>query len=51
MRIEQLLNKNWTFIYHDGSRQTVDIPHTWNGIDGQDGGNDYFRGKCLYLKK
>lgn len=50
MRIEQLLNKNWTFIYHDGSRQTVDIPHTWNAQDGQDGGNDYWRGTCTYEK-
>lgn len=29
----------------------VNLPHTWNSIDGQDGGNDYFRGECLYAKK
>ena len=29
---------------------TVDLPHTWNALDGQDGGNDYFRGTCCYLK-
>ncbi len=29
----------------------VDLPHTWNAEDGTDGGNDYFRGKCLYMKK
>ena len=28
----------------------VNLPHTWNAIDGQDGGNDYFRGTCLYAK-
>lgn len=28
----------------------VDLPHTWNAIDGQDGGNDYYRGRCLYAK-
>ena len=28
----------------------VTVPHTWNGIDGQDGGNDYHRGTCHYLK-
>ena len=28
----------------------VNVPHTWNGIDGQDGGNDYHRGTCYYLK-
>ena len=50
MRNEQLLNKDWTFIYHDGSRQRVDIPHTWNALDGQDGGNDYWRGTCTYEK-
>lgn len=29
----------------------VDLPHTWNGTDGQDGGNDYYRGKCYYAKE
>ena len=28
----------------------INVPHTWNGIDGQDGGNDYHRGTCYYLK-
>ena len=28
----------------------VNLPHTWNAIDGQDGGNDYYRGKCYYAK-
>lgn len=28
----------------------VDLPHTWNDKDGQDGGNDYFRGICCYVK-
>ena len=30
--------------------EKVDLPHTWNATDGQDGGNDYYRGKCLYAK-
>ena len=30
--------------------ETVDLPHTWNGVDGQDGGNDYHRGTCYYTK-
>ena len=30
---------------------TVTLPHTWNAIDGQDGGNDYYRGTCYYYKK
>ena len=29
----------------------VDLPHTWNAQDGQDGGNDYYRGTCWYAKK
>ena len=28
----------------------VNLPHTWNAIDGQDGGGDYFRGTCCYAK-
>ena len=28
----------------------VNLPHTWNAIDGQDGGNDYYRGTCMYVK-
>ena len=30
--------------------EAVTLPHTWNAIDGQDGGNDYHRGTCLYAK-
>ena len=29
----------------------VNVPHTWNGIDGQDGGDDYYRGTCYYAKE
>jgi len=50
MRTIHSLNQNWTFTYHDGTRQQVNVPHTWNNLDGQDGGNDYFRGTCLYEK-
>ncbi len=32
---------NWCF---------VNLPHSWNAIDGQDGDNDYFRGTCYYVK-
>lgn len=31
--------------------QKIDLPHTWNNLDGQDGGGDYFRGACCYIKK
>ena len=30
--------------------KTVDLPHTWNAVDGQDGGNDYWRGTAVYCK-
>ncbi len=50
MRKQTLLNQGWKFTYHDGTVQDVDIPHTWNNIDGQDGGNDYWRGTCCYSK-
>ncbi|WP_390407096.1 glycoside hydrolase family 2 protein [Lacticaseibacillus jixiensis] len=29
----------------------VTLPHTWNAQDGQDGGNDYYRGTCWYQKR
>ena len=30
--------------------ESVTLPHTWNALDGQDGGNDYFRGTCCYAR-
>jgi len=30
--------------------ETVNLPHTWNAIDGMDGGGDYHRGTCCYAK-
>ncbi len=51
MRKEQLINQKWSFQYHDGSVRQVNIPHTWNDLDGQDGGNDYWRGTCVYTKQ
>ena len=30
------------------SLQAVALPHTWNNLDGQDGGNDYWRGMGTY---
>ncbi len=29
----------------------VTLPHSWNEIDGQDGGTDYYRGTCYYAKE
>jgi len=30
--------------------EKVNLPHCWNAKDGQDGGNDYHRGICYYVK-
>ncbi len=42
------LSDGWLFTDMDGGQTNVSIPHTWNNIDGQDGGNDYRRGACRY---
>ncbi len=52
------LNRKWSF--RKGVNEVpaltpedwdfVNVPHCWNAIDGQDGGNDYFRGACCYVK-
>ncbi|MBO5360524.1 MAG: glycoside hydrolase family 2 protein [Clostridia bacterium] len=31
--------------------ESVNLPHSWNATDGQDGGNDYHRGTCYYAKQ
>lgn len=51
MRKTVNLNKDWHFTISDKYDQMVDIPHTWNAIDGQDGGNDYLRALATYEKK
>ncbi|MBP5154238.1 MAG: glycoside hydrolase family 2 protein [Lachnospiraceae bacterium] len=51
MRRSININPGWSFTGPDGAVQSVNIPHTWNNIDGQDGGNDYKRCACTYEKK
>lgn len=46
-RIE--LKDGWTFT-KEGSSTHVQLPHTWNAVDGQDGGGDYYRGTCTYTR-
>lgn len=48
MRRRQRLMDRWNFTGPDGSVSEVQLPHTWNNEDGQDGGNDYWRGTCRY---
>ncbi|MBR5794929.1 MAG: hypothetical protein IKY26_02155 [Erysipelotrichaceae bacterium] len=50
MRRSVKLMGGWTFIGFDKKSINVDLPHTWNNLDGQDGGNDYKRGTCTYEK-
>jgi beta-galactosidase len=53
------INQAWEFIRdnigHKRAVQTkgdpVNLPHTWNAVDGQDGGDDYYRGICWYVKR
>ncbi len=46
-RIEKIM-KGWNFTGKKGKRGPIKLPHTWNSRDGQDGGNDYYRGTCIY---
>ena len=44
------INKDWVFTKPETAPENVNITHSWNAIDGQDGGADYFRGTCKYTK-
>ena len=44
------INEGWMFSKVNSAWEMIDFPHTWNGYDGQDGGDDYFRGTCMYSK-
>lgn len=59
MRNKILILENWKFIKDktnienvvQADGENINLPHTWNAIDGQDGGNDYYRGSCWYVKE
>lgn len=59
MRLLLNLNEKWAFSkeaqnvpeHMPDNWNWVNLPHTWNTIDGQDGGNDYYRGTCYYAKE
>ena len=44
-------NTDWYFNKPGETPIPVTLPHTWNAIDGQDGGNDYWRGTATYSKR
>jgi beta-galactosidase len=60
-RVDSVINSGWKFTREDApgaaSRdcpetrwERISLPHTWNALDGQDGGNDYYRGVGWYRK-
>ena len=61
MRNITLIHDNWRFLKHEmpveaamqyaERGEAVTLPHTWNALDGQDGGNDYHRGQCWYVRE
>lgn len=59
MRTFYNLNEKWAFSKKveqipqemPADWNLVRLPHTWNDIDGQDGGNDFYRGTGCYVKE
>ena len=50
MRQVILFNNDWLFQMPGEEPVKLNLPHTWNGVDGQDGGDNYKRCKCTYTK-
>lgn len=56
MRNTVNFNEDWQFCKTHVVQETlpdwekINLPHTWNALDGQDGGNDYWRGTAMYCK-
>ncbi|MEV6902515.1 glycoside hydrolase family 2 TIM barrel-domain containing protein [Amycolatopsis sp. NPDC051372] len=60
-RVQTDLDAGWRFVradvpgaekpgFADGSWERTSVPHTWNALDGQDGGGNYYRGAGWYRK-
>ncbi|WP_196778119.1 glycoside hydrolase family 2 protein [Lentzea aerocolonigenes] len=61
LRASVSLDSGWRFLradvpgaeaplFNDSSWSSVSVPHTWNALDGQDGGSNYYRGIGWYRK-
>ena len=46
------LNENWTLSFPKGDHVTeqVNLPHTWNAVDGMDGNGSYLRTTAVYTR-
>ena len=59
MRTVTKINQGWAVSLEEknvpsvypANWEVLDLPYTWNGKDGQDGGNDYYRGKGYFAKE
>lgn len=62
IRQELMLMTDWRFhrgaeerapgtTFDDSAWESINLPHTWNALDGQDGGGDYYRGDGWYRRK
>lgn len=60
-RQDVLLDEGWKFVrrdepaasaaaFDDAAWTALSLPHTWNNLDGQDGGNNYYRGPAWYRR-
>jgi len=60
-RVVTSLDSGWKFIrqdvtnaqtvaFNDSSWTSISVPHTWNNLDGQDGGSNYYRGIGWYRR-
>jgi beta-galactosidase len=60
-RVAVDLKADWKFVrqdvanaeqpdFDDSAWQSVTLPHTWNNLDGEDGGNNYYRGPGWYRR-
>ena len=57
--MREILNMNSGWLFNRAAEvpeklpvgwESVTLPHTWNAVDGQDGGNDYWRGTAMYSR-
>ncbi len=52
------INQGWKFIREDAGLpdalptgwQDVNLPHSWNAVDGMDGNGSFYRGTCWYAR-